>query len=182
MWSPSAIAIGRGGALYVAVDNENAIVELHKGVITTVVTGNDLKSIPYFAQDQLCGPAGLALDARGDLYFDCAEAAPTLMRTPAGRLASRGEWEALGFSPFSSLGGERVYVATTAGIVSLTPTGHQMIHVPGVFPHVGVIDLEGIAAGSGGTLSISTKQVIMVRPPSSLVRDGHVAALWAADT
>ena len=37
MWSPSAIAIGRR-ALYIAVDNENAIVELHKGVITTVVT------------------------------------------------------------------------------------------------------------------------------------------------
>jgi len=180
MWSPSAIAIGRGGALYIAVDNENAIVELHKGVITTVVTGSDLKSIPYFAQDQLCGPAGLALDARGDLYFDCAEAGPTLMRTPAGRLESRGEWEALGFSPFSAPGGSRVDVATTAGILSLTPTGQEMTHVPSVIPPVGVINLEGIAAGSGSAIYLD--QSGDDGPPAIVARrDGRVATLWAAD-
>jgi len=180
MWSPSAIAIGPGGALYIAVDNENAIVELHKGVITTMVTGSDLKSIPYFARDQLCGPAGLALDARGDLYFNCAEASPTLMRTPAGRLVSRGEWEPLGFSPFSAPGGDRVDVVTTAGILSLTPTGQKITHVPSVIPHVGVINLEGIAAGSGGAIYLD--QSGEPGPPAIVaLRDGRVATLWAAD-
>ena len=180
IWSPSAIAIGRGGALYIAVDNENAIVELHKGVITTVVTGSDLKSVPFFAEDQLCGPDGLALDARGDLYFDCAQAALTLMRTPAGRLVSRGEWEASGFSSFSARGGETVDAVTTAGIVSLTPTAEEITHVSSVIPHVGVIYLEGIAAGLGGTVYLD--QSGGYGPPAILaLRDGRVTTVWAAD-
>ena len=181
MWSPSAIAIGRDGALYIAVYNENAIVELHKGVITTVVTGHDLKSIPYFARDPVCGPAGLALDARGDLYFDCGEVVQTVMRTPAGRLVSRGDWEARAVSRHSSaLGGEIVDDVTTAGIVSLTPTGQETTHVPSVIPHVGVIYLEGIAAGLGGTVYLD--QSGDYGPPAIMaLRDGRVTTLWAAD-
>ena len=181
MWSPSATAIGRGGVLYIAVDNENAIVELHRGTITTVVTGKNLKSVPYFAQDQLCGPSGLALDERGDLYFNCAEASPTLMRTTSGRVVSRGEWESSGFSAFSALGGDRVDVATTAGIVSFTPTGMQKIRLPAVLARVGVLDLEGIATAPDGKVYLD--QSGDYGPPVIVaLRKGRVTTLWAADT
>jgi len=181
MWSPSAIAIGHSGALYIAVDNENAIVKLDNGAIRTVITGKDLKSIAYFARDQLCGPAGIALDAHGDLYFDCAYAALTLMLTPAGRIVSRGEWESGGFSPLSAAGGGQVDIATTAGIVRLTRTSQQTIQVPRVFANVGLFELEGIALDSGGTIYLD--QSGGNGPPAIVARrDGRLIILWAADT
>ena len=179
IWSPSSIAIGRGGVLYIAAFNENAIVELHNGMITRVVTGYDLTSVPYFAQDQLCMPDGLAFDTRGDLYFDCDSV--VLMRTPAGRIVSRGSWESRGLAPSSAPGGDSVDVVTTAGIVSFTPTGRWTVDLPGVLPGVGVIDLEGIAVASDGMVYLD--QSGDDGPPAILaVRDGHLTTLWAADT
>jgi len=179
VWSPSAVAIGPGGALYIAADNENAVVELHNGVISTVVTGHDLKSIPYFAGDPVCGPAGLAFDAHGDLYFDCSYRSAILMRTPTGRVVSRGEWEARGFSSFSASSGGAVDVLTNTGILSLTPTGQETHHIPSVIPHVGVIDPWGIAAGLEGTVYLDQGGY---GPPAIMVlRDGRVTTIWAAD-
>jgi hypothetical protein len=179
VWSPSSIAIGRGDVQYVAAFNENAVVELHNGMLTTVVTGYDLTSVPYFAQDQLCMPDGLALDARGDLYFGCDSV--ILMRTPAGRIVSRGSWESRGFEPSSAPGGDSIDVVTTAGIVSFTPTGQWTVDLLGVLPGVGVSDLEGIAVASDGTVYLD--QSGDDGPPAIVaVRDGHLTTLWAADT
>ncbi|MFZ2056280.1 MAG: hypothetical protein WAV54_02575 [Acidimicrobiales bacterium] len=180
IWSPAAIAIGRGGVLYIAAFNENAVVELHDGVITTVVTGDNLRSIPYFAQYQLCQPGGLVLDARGDLYFDC-DGGLVLMRTPGGRIASRGSWESRGFAPTGAPGGDTVDVLTTAGIVSFTPTGRQTIRLPAVLARVGVLDLEGITATSDGTVYLD--QSGDYGPPAIVaLRKGRLTTLWAADT
>jgi len=179
IWSPAAIAIGHRGVLYIAAFNENAIVELRNGVITTVLTGDDLKSIPYYAQDQLCQPSDLALDSRGDLYFDC-DGGSVLMRTPGGRIASRGSWESRGFAPIGAPGGDSVDVLTTAGIVSFTPTRQRTVDLPGVLPNVGIMDLEGIAVAVDGTVYLDQSGA---GPPVIVAfHDGRLTTLWAADT
>jgi len=180
IWSPSAIAIGRGGELYIAASNENSVLELHDGKITTVVTGDNLTSIPYFAADQLCGPYGVAVDAHGNLYFDC-DGGSVLMRTPGGRIVSRGSWESRGFAPFGEPVGDRVDLVTTAGIVSFTPTGQRTVDLPGVLAGVGVINLEGIAVAPDGTVYLD--QSGDDGPPAIVaLHDGHLVTLWAADT
>ncbi|MGA2529009.1 MAG: hypothetical protein ABSG36_07580 [Acidimicrobiales bacterium] len=178
IWSPSAIAIGRGGELYIAASNENSVLELRDGKITTLVTGDNLKSIPYFARDQLCGPDGVAVDARDNLYVDCGL---VLMRTPGGRIVSRGSWESRGCAPFGEPVGDTVDLVTTAGIVSFTPTGQRTVDLPGALAGVGVINLEGIAVAPDGTVYLD--QSGDDGPPAIVaLHDGHLVTLWAADT
>jgi hypothetical protein len=70
---------------------------------------------------------------------------------------------------------------TTAGIVSFTPTGQRTVDLPGVLAGVGVINLEGIAVASDGTVYLD--QSGDDGPPAIVaLHDGHLVTLWAADT
>ena len=175
LWSPSALTIGPGGALYIAAMNENAIVELKHGRLTAVVTGHDLQALNRVDGTELCDPTGVAFDKRGDLYFDCNSA--LLMRTPAGSVVFRGKWESSGFSSISTAGGDEVADLTTSGVVSLTPTSQRTEHLPSELPSIGLLSPEGIAAGSDGTIYFDGWG-----PPGIFaLSEGRVTTLWAAD-
>jgi len=176
LWSPSAVTIGRGGALYIAAMNENAIVELKHGRITTVVTAHDLQALNRVDRTEVCDPTGVAFDKHGDLYFDCNSA--LLMLTPVGSVVFRGNWESSGFSSMCAAGGDEVAEMTTSGVVSLTPTSQRTERLPSVLPSIGILSPDGIAAGSDGTIYVDGGG-----PPAIFaLSEGRVTTLWAADT
>jgi len=183
LWSPSALAIGPGGALYIAATNENAIVELHRGVLTTVLTGDVLRVLNRVDETEVCGPAGLAFDERGDLYFDCSYESALLMRTPAGSVVYRGNLEqGGGFSQLGTGGGDEVVDMTTGGILGLTPTGQATTPISGLSPGIGVLSLEGIVARPGGTIYFDQGGSLDGGPPAIVaLRAGRATVLWAAD-
>ena len=173
LWSPSAVAIGPGGALYIAATNENAIVELHRGTLTTVLTGDDLRVLNRVDRTEICGPAGLAFDERGDLYFDCSYDSALLMRTPAGSVVYRGNSEQTGFSQLSTGGGDEVVDMTTGGILGLTPTGRATTPIPALSPRIGVLSLGGIVARPGGTVYLDQGGSLDGGPPAIVAVRGE---------
>lgn len=71
IWSPESIVVGRNGVVYIASSNENAILEVSKGVVRTLVTGRNLGLLQRAYNSRVCSPFDLALTSRGALFFAC---------------------------------------------------------------------------------------------------------------
>jgi sugar lactone lactonase YvrE len=185
--SPSAVAIGPDGSLYVAATNDNAIVEVRNGVLTNVVTGRDLGALQRKENTRICGPAGLVFDTLGDLYFDCADASSLLMRTPAGQVIYRGSMQGPGFSGLSGAGGDQVGL-TLGKIVFLKPAGGEAETLPTVVAGIGAFSPQGIAIAANGTIYLDQGYDPYDAPSGNdppaivAVQSGKISTLWAADT
>lgn len=196
LWSPSALAIGPRGSLYIAATNENSVVELQRGQLRTVVSGNDLGVLYSAERSRLCGPAGLARDASGDTYFDCSYGGVLMMVTPSGQVVLRAISHSGGFSSLSAAGDDSVVELTTisgypdpaidsSGLVTLTPTSRHTTDLPTDLPSTGIFSPSGIAADGHGSVVVdqSGGGIFFDGGPPAIVvvRDGKVSTLWAAD-
>jgi hypothetical protein len=82
--SPSALAIGPNGELYVA--DGNFLLELAKsGTIADVINLSTTPGIKV--RYKLCGPESLAFDRSGDLIIGCGNANELIERSPSGHFS-----------------------------------------------------------------------------------------------
>jgi uncharacterized protein (TIGR03437 family) len=80
--SPTALALDRGGSLYIADAGNNAIRRIRNGVIQRVyATGSSPREVFYGAI------TGMAIDAGGDLYVVDGKERPLRRVSPAGQVA-----------------------------------------------------------------------------------------------
>ena len=181
--SPSAVAIGPDGRLYIADSGDNEVLRLERNSTVTEIAGNWHYAGAYGVGRPVVnaspdGPSGLAFDRAGNLYLAGFNTKMLLMITPKGIMTlptGIGAFYPRGEGDLVAVPDGSVLAANTLAIVRLTPHGMVPIFDFSRKPFAGVTNFlpEGIAVAPNGDIYMDTSNgngyanktaLVVVRP------------------